>query len=453
MFPSPLSTHKNQTKVMKGPPSALPLRAPRWALLALLLIALAAVRPAQGAYYSGSFAADKPWTFFHKFCFSNMDSGDGNITFTITHTNPNLQIMLYLGINEDGSWDNAYDNRDKLTCQELVDLHRGGSAGIQNVVSGVESQFRVHQATRAYFWYVVLADCSSTRIDVSHYDMRFTNPGGYWEREISYDEFDVPQMYIAFFLLYVILISLHCWGVWKLIKVESWHPLVRILTGAITLESCAVLFEMIHYLIYLRDGVGAPGLQGVAEFMGMASEIVLMFLCILVAKGWAITTLLLTDRNLIIVVMVLFVISYLGLFVWDYVWKDPSTIYFFESIPGIILICMRVLFTGWFLWCIRQTVNFESLPDKKKFYFVFGFCFLLWLLLLPIAVCISLAISPWVRFKIIRGLSLSIDSTAFISFTVLFWPYLVSKYFNVSSSPTLLSGIDRDAPSYGGEGL
>jgi len=71
--------------------------------------------------------------------------------------------------------------------------------------------------------------------------------------------------------------------------------------------------------------------------MGMASQVVLMFQCILIAKGWAITTSYLSEKYIVLVVMGLFVIAYLALFIWDKAAPNPeSTLYFYDSIPGTL---------------------------------------------------------------------------------------------------------------------
>jgi len=231
---------------------------------------------------------------------------------------------------------------------------------------------------------------------------------------------------------------------------ESWHPIVRILTVAITFQSLAALSEMIHYCIYLRDGIGAPGLKGLGELLTMGSQLILMFLCVLVAKGWAITSSLLTARNLLGVIMALLLLAYLALFIWDNAGRDPaSTLYFYDSIPGLIVILLRVGVTAWFLWCLRNTIGFEALPDKRKFYTIFGFCFTVWFLLLPGIVAFALALEPWYRFRTVRGMTLCADALAYIAFIVLLWPSRAATFFNIKPTPLLLN--ENDARStYGG---
>jgi len=233
------------------------------------------------------------------------------------------------------------------------------------------------------------------------------------------------------------------WGVWQLIAVESWHPIVRILTVAITFQFLAAVTEMVHYVIYLHNGIGAPGLKGLGELLTMGAQLILMFLCILIAKGWAITTSVLTNKNLLVVIMAFVMLSYLVLFIWDNAGRDPaSTLYFYDSYPGLIVILLRIGLTGWFLWCLRSTISFEALPDKRKFYTIFGFCFTVWFLLIPAIVGFALLLEPWYRFRTVRGMTLCADVLAYIAFTVLLWPSRAATYFNIKPAPLLLSEND-----------
>src|SRR5690606_29965017 len=76
---------------------------------------------------------------------------------------------------------------------------------------------------------------------------------------------------------------------------------------------------------------------------------------------------------------------------------------------GIIVLVIRVGILGWFVWCLRNTIRLESLPEKRTFYTVFGACYSLWFLALPIIVLIAHFLAPTIRFRLIQGLSISLD--------------------------------------------
>jgi hypothetical protein len=279
-------------------------------------------------------------------------------------------------------------------------------------------------------------------IDIT-YHLTFRNPGGFWYEQFSYDEQGVFQMYIFFTLYYTVLLGAHLWGVKQMTRDDSWHPIVRMLSVAIMAEFLSCIMELIHYGIYINDGIGASGLHSVGELLDMTAQISLMFLCILVAKGWAITSSLLTHKRALAVVVAFFTLSYLSLFIWDNAGRDPaSTIYFYDSIPGLIIILLRVGMVAWFLWCLRSTMGFEMLPDKRRFYIVFGFCYTIWFLLLPGIVALALVLFEWERFKTVKGLILSADALAFLSLVILWWPSRANTLFKFKPMESLLSEDD-----------
>jgi len=290
-----------------------------------------------------------------------------------------------------------------------------------------------------------VADCAngSTGLNLD-YSLEFKNPGNYWWAQYSYDEQGIPQMYIFFTLFYIILVGTQIQAAYSLHKIESFHPIVQILTVIVALHFVSCIVESIHYLSYGNDGVGAPGLKSFGELILMIAQILMMFLCILIAKGWAITTNYLTEKFLIIGVIVIYFIAHLSLFIWDNVGNDPaSTLYFYDSIPGLIVILLRLGLACWFLWCLRTTIQLESLSEKKNFYFFFGFVFTVWLLLLPAIVAFALVLAPWYRLRTVTGMMLSVDALATLLLAILLAPSRASKYFNIKAAPQLLADQER----------
>jgi hypothetical protein len=399
------------------------------------------------AYYEGALKTSAKWHYLGKFCVSNQFERKGILRYKIeANLTKTAKMMLYLDTENktEGAWEPVYSGKDTLDCQQLVDMNNG----ITTIVSGVEHEFTIEDDYRAYFWFMAVADCDSKDgLDIT-YRLWFSNPGNIWYQQFSYDEQGVCQYYIFFTLLFLTLLTIHLVGVFQLIKMESWHPIIRVLTTALTSQFLACLCEMIHYLIYLTDGVGSPDLKALGDLLAMITQIVIMFLCILVAKGWAITTSYLSDKNILIVATSLLLLSYLALFISDHAATDPaSTLYFYDSVPGLIVILLRIGVTAWFLWCLRATVGFETLPEKRKFYTLFGFCYTVWFLLLPGIVALAYALPEWVRFKTVGGLSLSADALAFIVFVVILSPSRAVSFFNIKSTPQLLS--EHDKPGYG----
>jgi len=330
-----------------------------------------------------------------------------------------------------------------MTCAEKLSF----SAYAVPVVNSIPTVISFTDQSRPRFWYAVIADCSAQQLE-AQYQITFLNPGGAWSRQFSFEEQGLVGMHLAFFLFFVIGVSAHLYGVWQFHKSNSFHPLIRLLTSSILMEFVSIMCYFIHYAIYADNGVGAPGLKGLAEILHMAAVLLLMLLLLLIAKGWAITSNYLTDKNFLVVVISLFLLAYIALFIWDNVGRDPaSTIYFYDSVPGIIVICLRVVTLVWFLWYLWKTYQLETLPEKRKFYIYFGVVYVIWFVALPIIVIIAAALSPWVREKIVTGLTLSINSLAFLALGFLLWPSRASEYFSIKPAGALL---DQEISSGGG---
>lgn len=397
--------------------------------------------------------------FISRFCFSNME-GHGPPTVTLTHA-PNLSsywMALYIRsdtVPYNMSWHNVQQHipgtPHPWSCNQLE-----RSAVLRRSLSGPSGKTTadVPVSQRAYYMFLGVGNCADGGgISLPNYRVEFLNPGGLWYRQFSYDEQGIGPIYIFFFVAYAVLLAVHGFGVWRQMKTEQWHPIIRILSACIAVQLLSCLAMVIHYSIYANDGIGAPGLQGLGTLLDMASTVVLMFLLILLAKGWAITTSYLAHKNVLIVVLALFILAYLALFIWDYAGRDPaSTLYFYESWPGIIVLVLRFATWLWFLWCLRGTIRLESLPEKRTFYFVFGGCYSLWFISLPIFVLVAFVTAPEYRFRTVTGLATAFEYLVLTAFAFLLWPSRASNYFVIKASPQLLSvnnDISPDSTNYG----
>jgi len=177
-----------------------------------------------------------------------------------------------------------------------------------------------------------------------------------------------------------------------------------------------------------------------------------MFVCILIAKGWTITTNHLDQPNIIKGIMILILVLYVALFIYDYVGRDPaSTMYFYDSAVGYLVIILRVAIMIWFMYSIRQTYSLEDNVSKNRFYLAFGSLAAAWFLVLPLLVLIALGIVDYERYRVITGFLLIVDTVAWVSLVILFWHTRVYEYFTVK--PTALQSslvVSKDAESVQG---
>lgn len=119
------------------------------------------------------------------------------------------------------------------------------------------------------------------------------------------------------------------------------------------------------------------------------------------------------------------VVAQLVLFIWQFAGRDPAAVlYLYESVPGILLLILRVILCGWFALSLRvrhaplssfdrsigaqclsrpvlrfpvRSFNAEDDAFKKKFYLNFGTVFGVWFVALVVVVCIGAGVSAMYR--------------------------------------------------------
>jgi len=373
--------------------------------------------------------------FVGKFCFATVSSeGVGNLTWTAWSADDSHLVLLFYDDVPD-SWPAVYANKDNLDCFTKASMAQGNRSIITNELDYQEFADYI----RPHFWYVVISNCGGTSQMEFEYEMEFTNGGGSWDVQFSYDEQSVPQMYLFFWLLFTIGLTIHLRGVWILRQQAAFHPIIRLLTSSIVLETVSELCLFIHYAVYKTNGIGAPGLEGLGEILNMISQLVFMFLLLLLAKGWAITKTEVSDKKFLIVMVSAFLLAYITMFIWENVGQDPaSTLYVYESAPGIIILVLRALTLLWFLFELRRTHLEEDNPEKRRFYIIFGISYTLWFLALPFIVLLAVLFAPWYRFKVVTGLFLCVNSIGFFGLAFLFWPSRATRFFSITKTDLLL---------------
>jgi predicted membrane channel-forming protein YqfA (hemolysin III family) len=112
---------------------------------------------------------------------------------------------------------------------------------------------------------------------------------------------------------------------------------------------------------------------------------------------------------------------------------DPaSTIYYYDTVPGYLIISLRVVVLGYFCYNIYQSWRAENHPVKRRFYLALGCVYSVWFLVLPFVVLIALAISPWVRQRAVMATYYTLNTVAFGILAYLLWPTNASAYFKIA---------------------
>jgi len=392
-----------------------------------------------GAFIDGELLVAENWVFLAKFAFDT--NGPGNITYQIwQEVNATQQVTIALYDDESTSWPDVYDS--SLTCQEKLEKAKW----VLYLTNGKVEYIPVHDIVQPHFWYLAAGNCAATKLDL-RYLVWFENSGGWWTRQISFDDQGLPEMYLVFTLLYLFLVVIHFIGVRTLIQRQFYHPVIRLMSSALICEAFACLFFFLHWAIYADNGIGAPGLHGLAEILDITSTLLFFLLLILMASGFTISKNSATHRRLTMTGLGVMVLAFVILFIWENVGRDPaSTTYIYETVPGIILLVLRGFVMLWFFICIRSSYKAETLTSRKRFFVKFVILYGIWFLILPIIVIIAASVHPVYRAKVVFSLYVTMHAVGFFYFIWIFWPSRASSILEVPKSQPLLD--ESSNPAY-----
>jgi len=396
---------------------------------------------ANGKIMKGTINNNKDdWVIITKFCFSN--HGPGNLTWTANSNNPSdIMLLFYDDVPE--SWPTVYSERKKLSCSEKVAMSKGN----RTIEPGVVRIQPFTDHSRPHYWYFVVANCYGNGINFE-YNFEFINSGNSWERQFSFDEQGLAPMYLFYFLVFLLGIGVHIYAVITYSREGTFHLVVKIFSACVIMEFFYIMFMFIHYITYKNNGVGVPVLKGFAEVIDIAFQMALILLFILLAKGFAISKSFITDKLHVIILIGITFLLYISMFIWGYAYKNYGALYIYESAPGIIILILRVLTLGWFLWLLRKSHVEENHTHKKEFYIRLGIFCACWFLSLPFIVVIAAILSSWVRLKIVQTMYVSMNILALMVFSYLFWPSKLSEYFNVKTDVLIGSGSSGVSSPY-----
>lgn len=159
-----------------------------------------------------------------------------------------------------------------------------------------------------------------------------------------------------------------------------------------------------------------------------------MLLLLLLAKGWAITRTELTWKPVLFCIWLVYSCIQILLYVWNMTEVDViEEIDEYQTYPGWISLCFRLVVTAWFLTELRSTMIDENDHRKLRFYLHFGAGLLCWFVYLPVVALIALQVSALWRQKFILGISSCADFLAYAIIAHLLWPTRSQQYFQLQS--------------------
>ncbi|CAD6241939.1 GSCOCG00009385001-RA-CDS [Cotesia congregata] len=310
-----------------------------------------------------------------------------------------------------------------------------------NVIKNNQFTYVIQDLGQPRFWYISIVSCyrniktckwewfnESINID---YDVWLVNGNpnnsGFnsLTYQFSYDRQNTIELYLLFFLSYIILVPLQLYAV----RLQR-HPVTRLFTVSLLLEFIAICLILIHVLKFAFDGIGYEKLEVAGDIFDILSRATFMLLLLLLAKGWAVTRIELTWKPLVFLIWFCYGVVHILLYVWNMTEVDIiEDIDEYQTWPGWFILLFRSAIMIWFLLELRNTMTYEHNTQKLNFLLHFGASALVWFIYLPIVALIALQISTLWRFKFLLGITYSADCYAYCVMTHLLWPTRSEQYF------------------------
>lgn len=150
---------------------------------------------------------------------------------------------------------------------------------------------------------------------------------------------------------------------------ESFHPIMKLLTMVVFFFSVSNALLFFHFYVYQFTGVGVPLFEYSAKIMQVFVRVGTILLAMLIAKGWTINSVALEGQEKLSCLMASILGLYLSMAMWYLVWLDPaSTLYIYDSWPGISICVMLLGVLVWFINTILDTRAYEEASGKRRFF-------------------------------------------------------------------------------------
>jgi len=291
----------------------------------------------------------------------------------------------------------------------------------------------VSEHIRPRYWYVVLAACGSSVS--ARWETDWTNHGGWWQREFSHDDQSLLEIYMicaaistATFVMYMIDRQASAKHVRRL------HPMTWWIAAAAGFFSLNQVLHAIHLYAYADDGWGYPWLKVVGRWMGVCFQTGLSVILVAIAKGWTVSSDTLKQDSRFKVMGLGLFLGYGAVWQWHSHLQDPaSTRYMYDSLPGMVIVCLRLVAAAWFILELWQTLQYyhPAAPGRET-YFKLGGVYGVWFLTFPFYVALAALIAAHTRDKVVIGLVVVTDTVALVVIALWFRPAWVDEHFDSS---------------------
>jgi len=284
------------------------------------------------------------------------------------------------------------ENWGSLTCQSM--LNRACSNCVFPLDSGgsqidIDRTASIEEVTRPRFWYFTFVACGVSVTRPIVYEIHAENIWQGMTSEFSVDERGSLglQLCAAFAFLAVV-----CWlrdTARRATGAEALRsrPLMRTLLLSSLCSAAGASCLALHFAFYSANGVGVVPLEVVSQVSVCCAKALLTLLQLLTAKGWALfyePGELGRRRLLSCMLAGVVVISFTCEIHADYFRDWSTTLYLYESGPGVIILLLNcaLYLEAW--RSMRDTYRHETSPEVRAFYVMITMASFLYFLTLPL---------------------------------------------------------------------
>ena len=150
----------------------------------------------------------------------------GQFSGKFSSSKPNMQLAMY--DDQKISWEEVYGS--SMSCNEKKKHARWLSPPVQPGQT-TDIQVAVSEHIHPRWWFVVALNCpqhGSPGRTALNYHIEFTNNGGYFSNQYSWNEQGLCQMYLSCFVVAAVGLGLHIRSLEKLrTNTGKIHPIVR----------------------------------------------------------------------------------------------------------------------------------------------------------------------------------------------------------------------------------
>lgn len=256
-------------------------------------------------------------------------------------------------------------------------------------------------------------------------------------------------MFGTFLVFYLIVAVVAAHSIWSLFRLGMLSRAVKLVAGIVLLHTIGCMCATIHYSSYSDNGIGLPGFLVVADLLDTFAQAVMMVVLILIAQGWCVTSATVRDPMASRCVAVVIALIYTTLFFWRVLGEArESTLYYYESVPGVLALVIRMFFCAYFVLSLRITWREETNPKTRNFYLVFAGLYFLWFVVLVFIVLIAAATPPVYRERTVETMYTLQNWIASAVLVILFHPLVANRFFEIGGSRESLLAKSKTNTQY-----